>query len=200
MVEIKKGNAFKDITGNKYNYLTAISYVGKGKWLCNCDCGGTTIIRTGKLTGGYTKSCGCLYKTNALKHGLIDSSEYTIWCNMKARCYNPNNYAYSNYGRRGIKVCNEWLNSFESFFKDMGRRPIGYSLERIDNSSDYCKANCKWATKQEQAFNRRSNDIITYNNLNKPLKQWCDELHLSYKTIYARIHYLNWSIEDAFRQ
>jgi len=86
---------------------------------------------------------------------------YTIWQNMKARCLNPNNKHYANYGGRGIKICNEWINDFNQFVKDMGERPQGYSIDRIDNNGDYTPNNCRWATKETQQRNRRAIRKIT---------------------------------------
>jgi len=197
MEQLKYGNAHKDITGNKYNYLTAIKYMPGGSWLWRCDCGNSKDIITGKVTSGQTKSCGCLAKVNAVKHGLIDTKEYIVWSNMKARCLNPKSSVYKNYGGRGITICNEWVNSFVTFFNDMGQCPVGMSLDRLDNDKGYSKENCKWRTVTEQNRNRRSNVLVTYNNIEKPLTQWCDELNLNYKQVFARIHQLHWSIEKA---
>lgn len=199
MEYIKGGSkAWINITGKTYNYLTVLGYIGKGKWECKCKCGTVCIKRTGKITTGYTKSCGCISKDNATTHGQSKSREYTIWSNIKARCYNKNNTSYERYGKKGIKMTKSWYFSFETFISDMGKAPKGYSIERIDNSKGYSKSNCKWASSYEQALNRRSNLIITYRNENKPLKQWCDELHLNYKTIFARIVVLKWSVDKAF--
>ena len=114
-----KSNAWKDITGSQFGFLTVLGYLGKGKWHCKCECGNTKIVSTAKLNNGHVKSCGCLAKTNAVKHNAINTREYITWTNIKARCTNPNNSAYHNYGGRGITVCNRWLDSFENFYEDM---------------------------------------------------------------------------------
>jgi len=194
-----KSGAWNDITGNKYNMLTVLGYVGSSKWNCKCECGNTKILRTAKITTGQTMSCGCLAKNNATKHGAVGTLEYQSWTGMKARCTNANNPSYLNYGGRGITICNRWLNSFENFLDDMGNCPLGHSIDRINNSKGYYKENCEWKTSQQQALNRRNNDLQTYKNETKPLKKWCDELNINYKKIYARIHTLNWSTEKAFR-
>lgn len=199
-MEYIKSNSpnWKNITDNKYNMLTAIGYIGSGKWNFKCECGNTKIISTGKVTSGQTQSCGCLAKTNAIKHGAVGTLEYRIWTNMKARCLNPNNHAYIRYGGRGITVCEKWINSFENFLEDMGNCPLGHSIERLNNNEGYYKNNCKWKTSQEQAFNRCSNDLQEYKSKIKPLKQWCDELSINYKKTFARIHTLKWTVEKAF--
>lgn len=198
-MEYKKGNSnsWKDISGNKYNMLTVIGYVGDGKWNCSCECGNEKIIRTAKITGGWTKSCGCIKKNNAKKHGYSRKTEYNIWQNMKARCYNRDSASYKLYGARGITVCDRWLESFENFIEDMGNKPDGMSLERIDNNSGYSKDNCMWATHTEQALNRRTNTTVSFMGEELPLKAMCIKHGLGYKKVYARINKLGWSVEDA---
>ena len=192
-----KSNAWRDITGNKYTFLTVLGYIGNGKWHCKCDCGKDKITKTTKLNTGHVKSCGCLAKSNAIKHNAINTKEYITWANVKARCTNPNNNAYKNYGERGITICKEWLNSFETFYNDMGNCPESFSIERVDNNKGYNKNNCIWASPKTQSMNRRSNFIVKYNNVEKPLKQWCEDLNLNYKKVFARIKQLGWSIEKA---
>lgn len=88
-------------------------------------------------------------------HGKTRTPTYSSWCAMKGRCLNPNNHKYKDYGGRGITVCNEWVNSFESFLADMGEKPFGLSIDRLDVNGPYCKSNCKWSTPKEQANNKR---------------------------------------------
>lgn len=192
-----KSNAWKDITGKQFEFLTVLGYIGKGKWHCKCECGNTKIVSTAKLNNGHVKSCGCLTKTNAVKHNATNTKEYITWTNIKARCTNPNNKSYHNYGGRGITVCNRWLNSFENFYKDMGNCPKGFSIERINNDKEYNKDNCIWASPKTQAMNRRSNFIVNYKGQEKPLKQWCEDLNLNYKKVFARIKQLGWTIDKA---
>ena len=149
-----------DITGNRYSKVTVISYAYTKKrrayWNCKCDCGTLFEARGYSLVEGNTKSCGCLrFETkNNLTHGMFGTVEYQTWGRMLQRCTNPNDRSYANYGGRGIKVRDEWRN-FETFYVDMGPRPSElYSLDRINNDGDYCKENCKWSTKSEQAINR----------------------------------------------
>lgn len=157
-------------TGDRYNRLTIIEEVeSRGKirirfFKCKCDCGNHTIVSLRNLRRGITKSCGCYniesLKKNKTKHShtinKIMSSEYISWCSMKQRCYNPNRKNYKNYGGRGITICDEWLNSFENFYKDMGKRPEGTTIDRINPNGNYEPSNCRWSTKKEQNMNRRN--------------------------------------------
>lgn len=192
-----KSNAWKDITGNQFKFLSVLGYLGKGKWHCKCECGNVKIVSTAKLNNGHVKSCGCLAKTNAVKHNAIGTREYITWTNIKARCTNPNNNSYYNYGGRGITVCDKWLESFENFYEDMGNCPKGFSIERVNNNKGYNKNNCIWASSKTQSMNRRSNFIVNYKGEEKPLKQWCEDLNLEYKKVFARIKQLGWTIDKA---
>ena len=159
----------KDITGERFGRLVVLHRVpsyktGNARWLCQCDCGKQTIVRSGSLYSGGTKSCGCLRSDNFQKLGNArkkehtDSRQYNIWRSMKQRCHNPNNARYKDYGGRGITVCDEWLNSFEAFYKwslSSGYRD-DLSIDRIDNDKGYFPENCRWATAVEQYHNKRN--------------------------------------------
>lgn len=158
-------SSFHDLTGKTFNRLTVIKRVqNKYKthvaWLCICICGKHTISTSQQLKINEKKSCGCLNdevrRSLNKKHGLSKSSEYRIWSGMIQRCINTKNVGFIKwYGSKGISVCKEWRNSFEQFYKDMGPRPtIKHELDRIDCSKDYCKENCRWASKSEQLQNR----------------------------------------------
>jgi len=116
--------------------------------------------------------------------------------NMKDRCSNRKNKAYPRYGGRGITVCDRWQHSYESFLEDMGRRPDGLTLDRIDNSKGYSPENCRWATPAEQAKNRRSNVMVEYSGKRMNLKDASVSAGLPYKTVYARIAG-GWSFDAA---
>lgn len=121
---------------------------------CQCECGTKKDVRHSHLVSGSTHSCGCSWTT----HGMSRSKEYKIWDSMVRRCHNPSHKAFPDYGGRGITVCEKWR-SFDGFFEDMGLKPAGMSIERINNSLGYSKENCKWATIVEQSRNRRSTKL-----------------------------------------
>lgn len=125
--------------------------------LYKCSCGKEKRIQSHHVKSGATKSCGCLQE----KHNMWKNREYSSWQSMKARCDNPNRNSYKYYGGRGIRVCKEWSNSFQRFFDDMGNRPMGTSLDRIDVNGDYNKDNCRWADAKTQARNKRCVRTVT---------------------------------------
>jgi hypothetical protein len=155
-------------SGDRYGRLIVIKEVeshiqpnGKirRKFKCLCDCGNNVTTQLVSLRSNRTKSCGCLQKEVAVSsnttHGMKEIPSYNSWRGMKNRCNNPNSEDYKHYGGRGIIVCDRWLNSFENFLEDMGSRPYGYSIDRIDVNGNYELSNCKWATSKEQLKNRR---------------------------------------------
>lgn len=170
----KKGRPIKNIIGQKFNRLLVLEFVEvidhKSVWKCRCDCGNIKNISGADLKSGNTKSCGCYFKEIAGKqtitHGQSGinkiSGSYRSWRCMKARCTNPKNNQYYNYGDRGITFCDRW-NKYENFLEDMGERPDGYSLERIDPNRNYEPENCCWILNKEQAKNTRRNVWLLLN-------------------------------------
>jgi hypothetical protein len=138
-------------------------------------------------------------KNKNIKHGLSKTLAYSSWEMMKCRCYSKCNYSQKKYQKRGIIVCDRWLNSFENFYEDMGERPSKeYSIERRNNDGDYCPENCYWATPKEQANNTTRNIFIEWNNKKQTLAMWADELNIIPNTLFGRIYRLGWSVEKAF--
>ena len=136
---------------------TVLSYAGvdknrNGRWLCACECGTVKVVYTHHLTSGRSQGCGC----TKVVHGLTGTAEYQAWKNMRKRCYNQENPRYPDYGGRGIKICDRWLNDPAAFLEDMGERPSpDHSIDRRDNDGDYEPSNCRWATRSEQQRNKR---------------------------------------------
>lgn len=187
---------FIDLTGQKFGRLTVIKKVGSSKnksvlWLCKCDCGSEIVVTSNNLRTGNSKSCGCLAtdirKKLCTKHGLKYTRIYNIWRAMKQRCYNKNAKNYKNYGARGIKICDEWLQNFKNFYDWAMKNDYAenLSIDRIDVNGNYEPKNCRWITLQEQNNNRRSNNNITFGEKTQNLTQWCKLLNIKKHKIYA---------------
>jgi hypothetical protein len=180
--------------GNKLNLLNKkfgkLTVIGISKirrsgnhvyFTCKCECGNNSNVRGTLLNRGKTIQCqDCANKSlhaNNKTHGMFGTSTYHVWIGMKERCCNPQNCNYHNYGLRGITVCKKWKASFQEFLKDMGVKPYGLSLERINNNKGYSPANCKWATTKEQSYNRRTNVYIEHNGDKMILIDWARRLN-----------------------
>lgn len=198
--------AAKNILKKKFGRLIVIQFAfiknESAYWKCICKCGKNKIIKGYSLRSGATKSCGCLHNEiakitqnkNCYKHGKSRTKIYITWKQIRIRCYKKTDKAYKNYGGRGVKCL--WK-TFEEFYKDMGDKPSDlYSIERINNNGNYCKKNCKWATKQEQALNRRTSHLLTYKGKTQNMKTWARELKIPNRTLWWRIN-AGWSIERA---
>jgi len=155
-----------DLTGMRYGRLLVLCGAENDgpftRWNCICDCGNSVIARTNALRTGHTSSCGCL-KTEldrakvikfGFKHGGSTTEEYRSWRQMKRRCLDPKSIRYARYGGRGITVCERWLHSFPNFLADMGPKPAGFTIERLNNDLGYFPENCIWADNRTQAKNQ----------------------------------------------
>jgi len=195
-----------NIAGMKFGRLTALYPNGHEicpsrkhvLWACICDCGVQTDVRLNALRSGGSKSCGCIKKegNSNRKHGMTKTTEYKSWAHIKARCTNPNHKDFPDYGGRGIKMCQRWMDSFEAFFEDMGKKPDGMkSIDRIDVHGDYCKENCRWANDYTQSRNKRNNRYLEFNGLEMCLTDWSRHLGISVSTLIQRLQ--EWPLEKA---
>ena len=195
-----------DLTGQKFGKLTVCDrrWCENNKrnlWYCKCECGNTVMVPTSALSSGRTKSCGCLRKTVASAkhklHGMSTSRQYRIWNAMKERCQCTTNKQYKDYGERGIVVCDEWKDSFESFYD--WAMSNGYAdhltLDRIDTNGNYCPDNCRWSTSKEQNSNKRNNHILTHNGKSQTIQQWSEETGIPFTTLLYRVTN-DWPIES----
>lgn len=209
MQEIRP-NRIKDISGSRFGSLTVVCMNGrittpcgsiKTTYECVCDCGNRITTKRSNLVNGYTKSCGCLITEVLIKrnttHGLSRSRAYKSWTNLIQRCTNKNNTKWSDYGGRGISVCDRWLASFENFFEDMGECKYPLEIDRINNEGNYEPGNCRWATRKEQANNTRFSVHITFNGETNSLTDWARIAGVTVSTMHTRLKN-KWPLERAF--
>jgi hypothetical protein len=199
--------AFKNIAGQRFGRLVARSHesvlVGKQKrtvWSCDCDCGNTARVLAANLS--RTASCGCLNSEVLARrnrtHGRRRTRLYGVWAGIIARCTYPSQQNYHLYGGRGVVVCPEWRASFEAFAVAVGDPPSGeHSIDRIDNSKGYEPGNVRWATKEDQANNRRSNRILEHGGRLLTLAQWSRETGIPASLILDRVFKRKWTVHDA---
>lgn len=194
---------FLDISGQKINKLTAISVVERGKrpkWLWRCECGTERVIQASNVRSGNTKSCGCWREETrgctqkiggevVFTHQKSGTPEYRAWSGMKERCSNPRHKSFHNYGGRGIRVCQRWLESFNNFFADMGPRPSrNHSMDRWpDKDGNYEPGNVRWATPSQQMNNVRYNCRLTIDGTSLTIAQWCRHFGVKRSTYASRI-------------
>lgn len=209
----------RDITGMRSGRLVVIernlSIKKKGAyWDCICDCGNTCTVRSDGIITGRTSSCGCLQKelsskrmkakehSVGYKHGYAGRKKhplYISWLSMRNRCYNRGHENYNHYGGRGVQICTEWKEDFEAFMSwamDHGYKE-GLTIERIDNDGNYEPGNCRWATRKEQANNRKSSRFLVFDGEKRTIAEWSDITGIRSYNILQRIDKLGWSVERA---
>lgn len=196
-----------DETGNRYGRLLVKEVIpNKTLWLCECDCGNSISVSGTRLRVGDTRSCGCLRrevtaaraKVEHRTHGLTGTPEYRVWNAMRNRCRNPKRRDWANYGGRGIRVCERW-DDFEVFLADMGPRPLGTSIDRIDVHGDYEPGNCRWATPRQQSRNKRTSLMIEFGGRTQCLSAWAEELGMCKQVLLYRIR-SGWPVDKALTE
>lgn len=201
---MRGSNNKKEIKGQRFGRLIALEEVGRDKqgyvlWKCQCDCGNEKIAST-KYLGRGTSSCGCIAREmkqkQLTKHGKRYTRLYATHRAIMQRCTNPNLKAYANYGARGIKICDEWKDSFEVFEKWAYENGYDDSLtiDRIDHNGDYEPSNCRWVNMKTQQRNKRSNVRISYKGEEHCLSEWAEIFGIRYGTFLKRF-YAGWSME-----
>lgn len=179
--------------GKKFGRLTVLEELPERKhrrkvYKCQCDCGNITNITGSQLRSGAIKSCGCIKGIKRRGYKYNYPRLYNIWQQMKMRCYNKKRKYYDDYGGRGIRICDEWLNDNTEFFDWAINN--GYqddlTIDRINVNGNYEPSNCRWATLEQQANNTRNNVLLTYNGKVQTIAQWSNELHVPYSTLYNR--------------
>ncbi len=200
---------FVNLVGQKFGRLTVTSLEGRMDarrdrlWGCDCECGKRLVTSGERLKNGQTVSCGCFREEVRGKclvvHGMSDTRPHIIWMGMHQRCYNEKSLSFKRYGARGIRVCKRW-NDFSKFWEDM---KDGYrddlTIERKENNGNYEPGNCRWATRSEQARNRRTNFILEHGGVRMTLKEWSEKAGVPLGTLQGRVR-AGWSTEDVLNR
>lgn len=188
----------KNLIGQRFGRLTVIEFAGtknsKAYWKCRCDCGNICVVRSSHLKDGSTQSCGCLASevtiTRSTIHGMSYNKTYTTWQRMKQRCFYKKSIGYSGYGGRGITVCDEWRDNFQTFYDYVSKLEHfgeeGYSLDRINNDGNYEPDNVRWATAKEQARNKRTTVFVEYEGETISLQEAAERSRINYVAMKTR--------------
>lgn len=199
----KNGNLI-NLIGREFGFLTVLARAGSirkfAAWRCLCKCGNECVTRSDKLLAGIKKSCGKGHIYGAGPHFGITSAypnEYRSWEHMRSRCENEKAHSYKDYGGRGITVCERWQ-TFANFLADMGVKPeSSYTIEREDVNGHYEPSNCRWATRVEQARNRRNSVYVEYQGRRQLLLAVAEEIGMHPSVLHGRLFVMRWSIEKA---
>lgn len=190
-----------DVTGHRYGRLVAMhvepSPDRRRRWRFACDCGAQIVVPLERVRGGLTNSCGCLRRDatrdRSLRHGhkvgRVETRTYKAYSHAKARCFNPMDEKYPQYGGRGITMCREWVDDFSAFLADMGECPPDRTLDRVDVNGHYEPRNCRWATSRQQARTRTDNVLVEHEGRNVVLKDFAAIMGVNYKSLHARVKY-----------
>lgn len=204
---LSRDAAKSHLEGQRFGNLTVIKEDGRSKygdvmWLCQCDCGNTTRVKSVDLIHNNTHSCGCfklarISETNTI-HGKCNTKLYHIWHGIKNRCYNPNHDNYIRYGARSIQMCDEWVNNFQAFYDWAITHGFeeNLTIDRINNYKGYSPDNCRWITPKEQQHNRRDTVFLTYKGETKSLPEWAEIMHINVDALRYRIK-AHWSVDKA---
>jgi hypothetical protein len=208
LIRSKTNKNFKDLSGKRFGSLLVIEYSGyrstpsgtkKYYFLCQCDCGVKKYVPSVNLLNGKSTSCGCYNRSAECrsKHGRSKDDIYRIWSHIKQRCFVETCDCYYRYGGRGITMCDEWKNDFAKFASDMGERPSPqHTVDRKDNNGNYCKENCRWATRTEQQSNMRSNVMVSLGGDKVTVSEAARRIGILKSTIATRMR-RGWSEEKA---
>ena len=188
---------FQDLTGRGFHRLTVTGYAGPVRghqlWICLCTCGQERVVTANNLLRKHTRSCGC-HKAEVIargarrRHSGSHTPEWAAWQHLKARCSNTARPDYCNYGGRGITVCERWLECFDNFIADMGKKlSPAHTLDRIDNDGPYSPENCRWATRSVQNTNKRLTRRITFDGVTKTVHEWCEQYHMPLRVVLQRL-------------
>lgn len=202
---------FQDLSGKRFGRWLVVDRAenrcGRSHWNCVCKCGATASVAACSLTLGKSVSCGCFNVEGTIErcltHGHANGGNgtrtYNCWRNMKARCTNPKNHKWPDYGGRGITICDKWF-AFDGFLADMGECPTNHSIDRIDVNGNYTPDNCRWANPTEQANNQRDNTRLTLNGVTRTVSEWSRATGIQHTTILQRINRSGWSVERALTE
>lgn len=201
--------------GKRFGRLTVVDFAHAEPpyrgwlWVCRCDCGNIRTLMVGDVKQGKTRSCGCLHnevcveKASKFMYSVKEHKRlYSIYNGIKKRCYRASEPRYKDYGARGIKMCDDWLNArtgFDNFveWSLSNEYSEDKTIDRIDVNGDYEPANCRWVSLIEQSLNKRDTLWVSYKGEHVPLKVLCDRLGVNYDTVHNRVYALNWSVESA---
>lgn len=193
----------KDLAGRSFGKWTVVrrDEAKRFNWICRCECGVTKSVYSYNMLSGYSQSCGCssldnMKQRKGWKHGMAGTREHGVWSRMIRRCHDEKCSDYQYYGGRGISVCERWRGSFLAFMTDMGPRPIGKTLERIDNDGPYSPENCRWASMAEQGLNTRRNRVVSAFGRTMTLKETAEAYQIDYMVLFCRIR-RGWPVEMA---